>query len=191
MCCLAFADMHITSPVTGLLLWNERGRLHAKRRFLVIAPLNYARGHAYASAFNRHARFMRPARSTRTADSLNNDGIQVPAVIINVSGLYVIVGFEIRNRQSEMRFIDVFEPTKRTSLLHCRVAAIGDWTAHSLSYELVFELCSRCLNTYMNKCFYVTIHHTITVITYVINKMCLHTLSIKKLKKNYTLFKAH
>lgn len=58
MCCLVVADMHITSPLTGLLLWNERGRLHAKRRFLVIAPLNYAHGHAYASAFNRLARFM-------------------------------------------------------------------------------------------------------------------------------------
>lgn len=55
---LLFSNMHITSPLTGLLLWNERGRLHAKRRFLVIAPLNYAHGHAYASAFNRLTRFM-------------------------------------------------------------------------------------------------------------------------------------
>lgn len=58
VCHLLFANMHITSPLTGLLLWNERGRLHAKRRFLVIAPLNYAHRHAYASAFNRFTRFM-------------------------------------------------------------------------------------------------------------------------------------
>lgn len=58
VCRLLFSNMHITSPLTGLLLWNERGRLHAKRRFLVIAPLNYAHGHAYASAFNRLTRFM-------------------------------------------------------------------------------------------------------------------------------------
>lgn len=58
VCRLLFSNMHITSPLTGLLLWNDRGRLHAKRRFLVIAPLNYAHGHAYASAFNRLTRFM-------------------------------------------------------------------------------------------------------------------------------------
>ena len=58
VCRVLFSNMHITSPLTGLLLWNERGRLHAKRRFLVIAPLNYAHGHAYASAFNRLTRFM-------------------------------------------------------------------------------------------------------------------------------------
>lgn len=49
------SNMYITSPLTGLLLWNEGGRLHAKRRFLVIAPLKYAHGHTYVCIESPHA----------------------------------------------------------------------------------------------------------------------------------------